>query len=455
MGAIVLRGKCWVAVALVALAGFGCATTTGITVIDPTGKSMKVTPEEVTAMSGGEQPYLVQVGDDIDLALRIKSFSQGDVPWDYRLEVGDSMEVRLSPETIDSSQYLIEAGDIIGVSFLSNWPLNVTRTVRPDGKISLTQVGDVQAAGLTPPDLQKKLTELYKATQIIQGEPELTVNVDFVNLDRLESVSRNVTVRPDGKIRLPGLKTDVQVAGLTLTEASSALSEQMLKLMRNKPIVTLVVFPGINNALASMNGVLTVRPDGKISVPRLGDVQAAGFSVEDLRARLSEAAKAVTFNPVDPTVRLVTATGSRVYVGGEVGVPGVYPLACSPTALQAIMMAHGQQNTSRLRSVIVMRRNPEGKPFIFKTNLYAALYKGYTENDIALRPFDVVFVPKKMVSRANLFVSQYIDQMVPFDNSLGVSGSYYLNEQKVESLSHNGNLNLNVGPGTFFPAVKK
>jgi len=130
-------------------------------------------------------------------------------------------------------------------------------------------------------------------------------------------------------------------------------------------------------------------------------------------------------------------------------------MACSPTALQAIMMAHGQQNTSRLRSVIVMRRNPEGKPFIFKTNLYAALYKGYTENDIALRPFDVVFVPKKMVSRANLFVSQYIDQMVPFDNSLGVSGSYYLNEQKVESLSHNGNLNLNVGPGTFFPAVKK
>ncbi|HOE67684.1 MAG TPA: polysaccharide biosynthesis/export family protein [Candidatus Hydrogenedentes bacterium] len=451
MVAHAIRRSCWIAIAALALTGLGCATSTGITVIDPVGKTMRVTPEEMAAMSGGDQPYLLQVGDEIDLAFRVKNFSQGDVPWDYRLEVGDSMEVRLSPETLDSSRYLIDTGDVIGVSFLNNWPLNVTRTVRPDGKVSLTQVGDVQAAGLTPPELQQRLVELYKATQIIQGEPDITVNVDFVNLDRLESVSRNVTVRADGKIRLPGLKTDVHVAGLTLTEAAGALGDQMLALMRNKPIVGLVVFPGINHALASMNGVLTIRPDGKISVPRIGDVQAAGFSVEELRTRLGESAKTVAFNPIDPAVRLVTATGSRVYVGGEVGVPGVYPLASSPTALQAIMMARGLQNTSRLRSVIVMRRNPEGKPFVFKTNLYMALYKGYTENDIALRPFDVVYVPKKMVSRANLFVTQYIDDIVPFNNSLGVSGTYYLNTQRVHSVSHNGNLNLNVGPGSFVP----
>ncbi|HOS03803.1 MAG TPA: hypothetical protein PKZ01_12040, partial [Candidatus Hydrogenedentes bacterium] len=69
----------------------------------------------------------------------------------------------------------------------------------------------------------------------------------------------------------------------------------------------------------------------------------------------------------------------------------------------------------------------------------------------ALRPFDVVYVPKKMVSRANLFVTQYIDDIVPFNNSLGVSGTYYLNTQRVHSVSHNGNLNLNVGPGSFVP----
>jgi hypothetical protein len=63
--------------------------------------------------------------------------------------------------------------------------------------------------------------------------------------------------------------------------------------------------------------------------------------------------------------------------------------------------------------------------------------KGYTENDIPLKPFDLVFVPEKLVVRANIFVERYIDQIVPFDNTLGVSGTYYMNEQQVNTKSRN------------------
>lgn len=61
-----------------------------------------------------------------------------------------------------------------------------------------------------------------------------------------------------------------------------------------------------------------------------------------------------------------------------------------------------------------------------------------------LRGFDVVYVPKKLISRANLFVEQYIEEIVPFENTLGVTGSYYMNTQKIESKSKNNNFSSGV-----------
>jgi hypothetical protein len=127
-------------------------------------------------------------------------------------------------------------------------------------------------------------------------------------------------------------------------------------------------------------------------------------------------------------------------------------LDSAPTALQAVIMARGPNDRSRLTSVLVIRRNPNGKPYVFETNLAMAL-KGHTENDIPLRSYDVVYVPKKLISRANLFVKQYIDDIVPFDNSLGVTGTYYLNEQRTRSKSRNFNYStgVNVIPGGMLP----
>jgi hypothetical protein len=97
-----------------------------------------------------------------------------------------------------------------------------------------------------------------------------------------------------------------------------------------------------------------------------------------------------------------------------------------------------------MKNVLVMRRNPNGKPYVFKTNLRRAMSKGSTENDIALRPFDIVFVPRKMISRANLFVEQYIEELIPFGNNMGVTGTYYMNTQKIESDAKSKNFSSGV-----------
>ncbi|MGI6459331.1 MAG: polysaccharide biosynthesis/export family protein [Candidatus Hydrogenedentales bacterium] len=429
-------GMAFVACLAIAL---GCQTSSGIRVIDPKGETRELTPEELEQMTAGESdPYLLQVGDQVQLIFAIRNIQEGETPWDYKIEVGDNMEVRLSSDTVSTATYVIDYGDVLGISFLNNWPLNMNRTVRPDGKISATELGDVQAAGLTTKQLEDRLTALYEKTGIIQGDPQISVNVDFANVDRLESISRDVTVRPNGAISLPMLEREVKISGLTVAEASQAIADEAAKVLKNPPTVGLVVFPNINMSLSGMNTVAKIRSDGRISVPRVHyEIQAAGYGVDELRAMLTEAARGLIHNPVDVSVDVLQATGARIYVGGEVGLPGVYPLDSCPTALQALIMARGPANSGRLNSVIVMRRNPDGKPYIFKTNLRAAMSKGYTENDIPLKPFDVVFVPEKLVVRANIFVERYIDRIVPFDNSLGVNATYYINEQQVNTKSRN------------------
>lgn len=434
---------------LLGLAAAGCQTTgpagSGIIMIGENGENKPVSPEEVDALSGIDRPYYLQVGDVIDLDFKVRTMRADEVPWDYRIETGDSMEVRFHPETTAPGKYRLDDGDVIGIAFLDNWQLNVTRTVRTDGMITAPEVGDVQARGRTALELREALVAAYQASGIIEGEARLTVNVDFVNLDRYEDMSRDVVVRPDGAIRLPRIDRDIRIAGRTVAEATSIIEEAALTAMMNPPRVTLVIFPAVDTAvLNDMGGALQVRPDGRITVPRLGEMQAAGYSVDELRYTLAKACEGMIHNPVEPTVDVLKATGGRIYVGGEVQMPGVYPLEGAPSALQAVMVAKGFKDTSRLNNVIVMRRNPNGKPYVFKTNLRVALTRGHTDNDILLRPFDVVFVPKKTISRLNTFVDQYINQMIPNNTTFGVNAQYYINEQEIDSRSRN----LNFGTGT-------
>lgn len=432
---------------LVALAP-GCATTgkagDGIVVLGESGKDKAVTPEEVDTMSGIDRPYFLQVGDVVNVDFRIKSLRKGEAAWDYRIEVGDSMEARLMPGSPEPGQYKLEVGDVIGISFLDNWQMNVTRTVRVDGMISAPEIGDVVARGLTSIELRDALAKAYVASQIIEGQPRITVNVDFVNLDRYEEMSRDVVVRPDGAIRLPGIQKDLHIAGLSVAEASDIVAAEAAKVLQNKPNVSLVLFPAVDTSiLKDMSGAVQVRPDGRISISRIGEVQAAGFSVAELQDVLIHLSDGIISNPVEPSVDVLKSTGGRIYVGGEVRNPGVYPLEGAPSALQAVITANGFVDSSRLNDVIVLRRNPNGKPFVFKTNLRVALTRGHTDNDILLRPFDTVFVPKKTISRLNQWVDEYINKLVPFDNSMGINAQYYMNEQKIDSKSRS--LNFNTG----------
>jgi polysaccharide export outer membrane protein len=99
---------------------------------------------------------------------------------------------------------------------------------------------------------------------------------------------------------------------------------------------------------------LQVRPDGKISMPLVGDVQAAGLTPGQLAQSVSEKLKKYLTAP-QVTVILTQINSQRVYVTGEVTRPGAYPVLPGMTILQAISSAGGLTQFANGKKIFLMR----------------------------------------------------------------------------------------------------
>jgi len=157
-----------------------------------------------------------------------------------------------------------------------------------------------------------------------------------------------------------------------------------------------------------------VRPDGKISLPVVDDVQAAGLTPPELDTLLTQIYGQELRKPM-VTVIVKTFTAQRVYVGGEVGKPGVVELKAGMTALAAVINAGGFLNTAKPDAVILIRRGgATDAPIPIRVDLEGSIDGDTTTGDIPLQPFDVVYVPKSWIANANLFVQQYIRDLILF-----------------------------------------
>jgi polysaccharide export outer membrane protein len=132
-----------------------------------------------------------------------------------------------------------------------------------------------------------------------------------------------------------------------------------------------------------------VRPDGKISLPLLNDVQAAGLTAMELANTITEGLKKFINNP-QVTVTVTEINSRRVYVTGEVTRPGAYPLLPNMTALQALTSAGGFTQFSNPKKIYVLR-NESGKQVKHPFN-YKAVLDG-KQDDIPLLPGDTIVVP--------------------------------------------------------------
>jgi len=163
-----------------------------------------------------------------------------------------------------------------------------------------------------------------------------------------------------------------------------------------------------------LNETVIVRPDGKISLTLVDDVQAAGLTPAELDGLITQIYAQELRKPI-VSVILRTFTGERIYVGGEVGRPGMVELKAGMTALQAVINAGGFKETAKPDGVLVIRNGTTDAPIPIRLDLEETIDGETTLGDIQLQSFDIVYVPKTWIANANLFVKQYIKGLLMFN----------------------------------------
>jgi len=300
------------------------------------------------------------------------------------LQVGQQVG-RITPKLNES--FYLSPGDSVLVKFFYENNLNDEVVIRPDGKISLQLVGQIKAAGLTPEQLESVLSQKYSEVMypdcLVSGSHKISPYALAVGSDislkffRNSELNENLIIRPDGKISIP-LIGEIKAAGLTPNELEIQLSSKYTK-----------VFPSEEQHLINVEGM-----SGKIHEPREVTVIVRDFKLPEL------------------TVSVINSTNRRVFVTGEIKNPGFISMESGMLRVfDAIINAGGTLESAELNEIVLIRSNGTQYPDIYSVNLRNII--SGKEPNFMLSPYDIVYVPKTFIANVAAFVNQYIHSIIP------------------------------------------
>jgi len=137
---------------------------------------------------------------------------------------------------------------------------------------------------------------------------------------------------------------------------------------------------------------IPVRSDGKISLPLIGEVLAAGRTPVQLQQDIADKLKNYITDP-QVTVIVQQINSLKFNVLGQVNKPGSYPLTAGTTIVDAIAVAGGFKDFAKKKSIYVIREDAGGNEHRFTFNYQAFIKGANTDQNIALKPRDTVVIP--------------------------------------------------------------
>ena len=283
----------------------------------------------------------------------------------YRLGPDDVVNVNFQTQwTIPPGSYKLDTLDEIEIEFFLDPDLNRRLTIRPDGMITLPGVGDVSAVGLTPDELSERISRKLTEADIIKG-----VDID-ARLRKYKLVTVTVTKFYQ--------KVEALVRSFTTLTSGQVLA-------------------------------VTVKPDGTIDLPMLKErIIAVGQTVPDVEYTVNRLYKMGELKNVVASLALTNARSRKVYIMGEVNLPGAYEIRQPNTALQALALAQGPKtDLADMTSVILISKDINGKPIGRRLDLKRVLDVGDMGSAIMVKPYDVLYVPRTYIADVDLFMGQY------------------------------------------------
>jgi polysaccharide biosynthesis/export protein len=299
-------------------------------------------------------------GWEVARAIDWQAYAQGEyvgharlahVP-EYRLRVDDLLDMtyRLTREETPNP-YRLNVGDEIQVESFTDPDINRNLLIQPDGTITLRLLGQVHATGRTVTQLRDALDELYKKYYKIPA----------------------ITVTP--------LKVNTKLEDLRATIDRRA---------------------GVGGQSQSTR----VTPEGTISLPAIGSVQAQGLTLNELQSEVNEC-----YRQVVEGIQIIPILSQRApryaYVLGEVNNPGRFELVGPTTAMQAISMAGSWRVGANLRQIVVFRRGDDWRLLATMIDLQAALFGNQPSppGEIWVDDSDIIMVPKSKILVADDFIN--------------------------------------------------
>lgn len=233
------------------------------------------------------------------------------------------------------------------------------------------------------------------------------------------------------------LRGNVQVAGLSAEQARQTLEAQYAKVLK-KPQITFSIShamaqldnlrTSLTNPATGLSREIVVGSDGRASFPLLGSLSLQGKSLNELQTLVNQRyAKEVGQVSVD--VLLKTTAANEVFVMGEVGQPGAYPIRRPISVLEALTLAKGAGPTARLDSVVIMRR--KGNQVEARVYDADAALDGKALQFAYLQPDDMLYVPKTRLAKAGALSKQLAD--VIMFQGVGFSFGYRVDNKETNN----------------------
>ena len=296
----------------------------------------------------------------------------------YRIGAGDVLEVVYHIKYEKTSEpYRLEVQDRISVNFPYNPQFSTSGLVRTDGKITLPLVGEIQVVGLTVEDLAKDINKRYsKYTQNLSA----TVSLEEFNV-KIDELKKAITTAPRGQSK-----------------------------------------------------VAPVAPDGRVGFPIIGNLEAAGFTVSQLEEIINKKYSQYVRN-LQVTLILLEIHHNKLYIFGEVNVPGIYEMHSQFTLLQAITQAGGFKPSANLQDVLVFRNSGLTSPVVYRVNLQNMMNSGQLYGELMMQAADVIYVPKSAIDDLNDLIAKIFTKgiyaIVPFQSNF--TATYDLTPLKTAS----------------------
>ncbi len=163
------------------------------------------------------------------------------------------------------------------------------------------------------------------------------------------------------------------------------------------------------------NELVSVRPDGRITMEKIGDIYVNGMTPSQLDSLITKTYAEIIIDP-DVTVFVRQFGSYKIYVLGEVNTPGGYDLDRNMTVLQAFAAAGGLKTSANLNNIMVLRQGKNGAANALKIDaaeFFDDEYQNLAASDLYLQPQDIVYVTSTFLSDASTFFTQIYSIILP------------------------------------------